>query len=79
MAIVRLPAGKLWGNPERIALRRGLARTGGCRPSIRLLAAGPETPTYCAACAGSIDFGPVWRGEVAFCSVECSLGGNQPA
>jgi hypothetical protein len=34
---------------------------------------------YCAACAAPIDFGAVWRGEEAYCSVECSLGGGRPA
>jgi len=79
MGIVQLPAGRLSGSVERLALSRGLVRPSGSRPSLRVLAAGAVTPAYCAACAAPIDFGVVWRGEEAFCSVECSLGGNRPA
>ena len=79
MNIVQLPVGRLTGSAERMALRQGLSRLSGSRTSLRVVSVGPVSPAYCAACAGSIDFGPVWRGEEAFCSVECSLGGDQPA
>jgi hypothetical protein len=79
MGIVQLPADRQSGSAERMALSHGVARPSGSRSSIRVLAAGAVPPAYCAACAASIDFGAVWRGEEAFCSVECSLGGNRPA
>jgi hypothetical protein len=79
MGIVQLPAGRLSGSAERIALSRGVARPTGSRSSLRVLAPSGVSPAYCAACAAPIDFGAVWRGEEAFCSVECSLGGNRPA
>lgn len=78
MGIVQFPVGRLPGRGERIAFRQGAARLNPGRPPLRVVAKGP-TPTYCAACAAPIDFGAVWRGEEAFCSVECSLGSNRPA
>ncbi|TME20773.1 MAG: hypothetical protein E6I67_09465 [Chloroflexi bacterium] len=79
MGIVQLPAGRLSGSAERMALSRGLARPTGSRSSLKVLSVGAVTPAFCATCAAPIDFGAVWRGEEVFCSVECSLGGNRPA
>ncbi len=79
MSIVQLPVGRLTGSAERLALRRGLTRLSGSRTSLRVLSDKPVIPAYCAACAAPIDFGAVLRGDEAFCSVECSLGGNRPA
>jgi len=78
MAIVQLPTWRVAGSAERIAFRRGLARPGGDRSPLRLVRSG-QGVGFCAACAAPIDFGAVWRGEEAYCSVECSLGGNRPA
>jgi hypothetical protein len=79
MAIVHLPVGRIAGSAERIAFRQGLGRAAGARPVLRLIREEERTPHYCAACAAPIDFGAVWRGAEAYCSVECSLGGNRPA
>src|SRR5256712_10598352 len=79
MGIVQLPAGRLSGSAERMALSRGLARPTGSRSSLKVLSVGAVTPAFCATCAAPIDFGAVWRGEEGFCSVECSLGGDRPA
>ena len=78
MSIVQLPVDRLSGRAERVALRRGLA---GSRfgAALQLVQRQTPAPTYCAACAAPIDFGAVWRGVEAFCSVECSLGGDRPA
>jgi hypothetical protein len=78
MAIVQFPVGRL-GNPDRVALRQGLAWPGPRVPSLRLLQKGQAAPAHCAACAAPIDCGAVWRGDEAFCSVECSLGCDRPA
>ncbi len=78
MAIVQFPMERL-GHAERSALRHGVARTTRTGPALRLVQVGQVAPAYCAACAAPIDGGAVWRGEEAFCSVECSLGGNRPA
>ena len=77
MGIVQLPIGRLAGHSERIAFRRGLARLDNGKPPLRVIATG--VAPFCAACAAPIDFGPVWRAGQAFCSVECSLGGDRPA
>ena len=79
MGIVQLPVGRLSGSAERVALGRGLARPSGSRSPLRLLAPSGMSPAYCAACAAPIDFGAGWRAEQAYCSIECSLGGNRPA
>ena len=78
MAIVQFPIERL-GSAERVALRRGVARNGAAGPSLRLIGTGEPGPTFCANCAAPVDYGAVWRGSEAFCSVECSLGGNRPA
>jgi hypothetical protein len=78
MGLVQFPAGRLAGHAERMAFRHGLARLHPGRPPLRVVASAP-TVGFCAACASPIDYGAVWRGEEAFCSVECSLGGDRPA
>ena len=77
MGIVQFPVGRLAGQAERIAFRQGLARLNTGRPPLRVVESGP--PAFCAACASPIEYGAVWRGAEAFCSVECSLGGSRPA
>jgi len=77
MGIVQFPVGRLAGHAERIAFRQGQARPNAGRPPLRIVAGG--TPSFCASCASPIEYGAVWRGAEAFCSVECSLGGNRPA
>ncbi len=77
MAIVHLPGGRISGSFERRALRQGLARSGRTS-SPRLIEFGRAVAASCAACARPIEFGAVWRGEEAFCSVECTLG-DRPA
>lgn len=78
MGIVQLPVGRLAGHAERLAFRQGLARMRSGVPPLRVIEPRP-TAAFCAACAAPIDFGPVWRRGEAFCSVECSLGGDRPA
>lgn len=77
MGIVRFPVDRLV-QPERMALRHGVAASGvEGRPVLRVM--GVARMLFCAACAAPVDFGAVWRGDEAFCSVECSLGGGRPA
>ena len=38
-----------------------------------------DTRAYCCGCAGPIEFGAVVRAAEAYCSIECSLGGDHPA
>lgn len=78
MGIVLFPMGRLGGHAERSALRHGLGRLSTQRPPLRVVAQGPGA-AFCAACAAPLDAGTVWRGGEAFCSVECSLGGDRPA
>lgn len=78
MEIVHLPLGRLSEGAERQALRRGVMRPA-LRPPLSLLDRGMPASRYCAACAAPIEFGAVWHAEQAFCSVECSLGGDRPA
>ncbi|HEV2139759.1 MAG TPA: hypothetical protein VGT01_01100 [Candidatus Dormibacteraeota bacterium] len=47
--------------------------------ALQLVQRQTAAAAYCAACAAPIDSGAVWRGEEAYCSVECSLGGGRPA
>ena len=76
MDIVHLPPGRLtWA--ERGALRTGLFKPASI-PPLRVVE-GPMPMAYCAACAAPIDSGLVWHGQLAYCSVECSLGGSEPA
>jgi len=79
MSIVHLPTGRISGSAERAALRQGLATPSRLQAALQLVHRQSAAASYCAACAAPIDFGAVWRGEEAFCSVECSLGGNRPA
>ncbi|HZA01648.1 MAG TPA: hypothetical protein VE665_05145 [Hyphomicrobiaceae bacterium] len=79
MSIVQLPAGRLTGSAERSALRQGLAASSRFRAALQLVQRQTAASAYCAACAAPIDFGAVWKGGDAFCSVECSLGGDRPA
>ena len=77
MGIVRFPVDRLVP-AERVALSHGIAAAGRVgHPVLRVI--GVARPLFCAACAAPIDFGAVWRGEDAYCSVECSLGGGRPA
>jgi len=78
MEIVHLPLGRLSEGVERNAVRRGLLRPV-TRPALTLVNRTESPFGFCAACAAPIEFGTVWRGEQAFCSVECSLGGGRPA
>ena len=78
MSIVHLPVGRISGAAERAALRQGLASSR-LRAALQLMDRQRAAPMYCAACAAPIDFGAVWKDEDAYCSVECSLGGNRPA
>lgn len=74
MGIIQLPVGRLAGHSERIAFRQARVLTSG-KPPLRVITPVPVA-SFCAACAAPIDFGPVWRAGEAFCSVECSLGGD---
>jgi hypothetical protein len=77
MSIVQFPVGRF--REERSALRRGVPMTSRFGAALQLVQRQSPATAYCAACAAPIDFGAVWRGEDAYCSVECSLGGNRPA
>jgi len=79
LGIVQLPVWRLAGNAERIAFRHGLATGGGGAPALRLISNAAQAQAFCVSCAKPIDFGVVWRRGEAYCSVECSLGGNRPA
>jgi hypothetical protein len=79
MSIVQMPAGRLSGSVERVALRQGLAASSRFGAALQLVQRQTPASAYCATCAAPIDFGAVWKGGDAFCSVECSLGGDLPA
>jgi hypothetical protein len=79
MGIVQLPVWRLAGNAERMAFRDGLAHAGMGQPALRVLSPAAPAPASCSSCAAPIEFGAVWRGGEAYCSVECSLGGGRPA
>jgi hypothetical protein len=79
MSILQLPLGSSRGHSERTALRQGLASSSRFSAALQLMQRQTAASMYCAACAAPIDFGAVWRGEEAYCSVECSLGGKRPA
>jgi hypothetical protein len=79
MGIIQLPAGRLRGQVgERSALRRGIARGPGQLRVIKRLPAIHPRPAYCECCARPIDFGGVFHGTGAYCSIECSLGRSHP-
>ena len=75
MSIVQFPVDRY---SERNALRQGLASSR-LRAALQLVERQTPAAMYCAACAAPIDYGAVWRAGEAYCSVECSLGGNRPA
>lgn len=77
MSIVRFPEARV--TPERLALRRGVGTTSRFAAALQLAQRQTAALAYCATCAAPIDFGAVWRGDEAYCSVECSLGGHRPA
>ncbi|HKC20077.1 MAG TPA: hypothetical protein VKE27_10645 [Candidatus Dormibacteraeota bacterium] len=77
MSIVQFPVGKTVA--ERAAFRRGVPATSRLGAALQLVQRQSPAMAYCAACAAPIDYGAVWRGEEAYCSVECSLGGTRPA
>jgi hypothetical protein len=79
MSILQLPLGSIRGHTERAALRHRLASSSRFSAALQLMQRQTPASMYCAACAAPIDFGAVWRGEEAYCSVECSLGGKRPA
>ena len=79
MSVVQFPVETFPDDAERIALGRGLAGPGRLRAALQLVQRQTPAPAYCATCAAPIDFGAVRRGAEAYCSVECSLGGNRPA
>jgi hypothetical protein len=79
MEIVQLPVGRYSGFGERMALRKGMVAASRVGASLRIISRQTPVADYCAACADPIDFGAVWRGQNAYCSVACSLGGNRPA
>jgi len=79
MSVVQLPLGRLPGGAERIALREGRARPDRFGAALQLVQRQSPAAAYCATCAAPIDFAAVWRGAEAYCSVECSLGGDRPA
>jgi len=79
MDIVQLPVGRSWGVSEGGALRHGVATSSRFQAALQLVQRQTPAAAYCAACAAPIDFGAVWRGQDAFCSVECSLGSDRPA
>ncbi len=78
MGIVQLPVGRLSG-AERLALRQGLPASSRFEAALQLVQRQTPAAAYCAACAAPVDFGAVWRGDDAFCSLECSVGGKRPA
>jgi hypothetical protein len=78
MGIVQLPLGRLAAQRERMVFRQGLAGLDKGRPVLRVVGDGLGA-RFCAACAAPTDLGVVWRAGQAFCSVECSLGGDRPA
>ncbi len=78
MSIVPFPKGRFTPVVERSALRRGLP-TSRLSAALQLVNRQTAASAYCASCAAPIDFGAVWRGPEAFCSVECSLGDGRPA
>lgn len=77
MRIVQFPISRAM--PERQALRRGVPVSSRFAAALQLVQRQAPAAAYCAACAAPIDFGAVWRGDEAYCSVECSLGGNRLA
>jgi hypothetical protein len=77
MSVVQFPVGRL--TAERAAFRRGMPLSTRFGAALQLAQRQTAAVAYCAACAAPIDAGAVWRGEEAYCSFECSLGGARPA
>jgi hypothetical protein len=75
--ILEFPAGRM--PAERVALRRRVPVTSRFGAALQLVQRQTAAVAYCAACAAPIDFGAVLQGKDAYCSVECSLGGDRPA
>jgi hypothetical protein len=79
LSIVQLPGVGVWRQTERAALRRGIA----AGTPVRLVRVAPgqagDAREYCAGCAGPIEFGAIAPGAQAYCSIECSLGGDNTA
>lgn len=77
MSVVQFPVGRL--TAERAALRRGMPLSTRFGAALQLVQRQSAAAAYCAACAAPIDAGAVLRGDEAYCSFECSLGGARPA
>jgi hypothetical protein len=77
MSIVQFPVARLAAG--RGAFRGGMPLSTRFGAALQLVQRQTPARAYCAACAAPIDFGAVWRGEEAYCSVDCSLGGGRPA
>jgi hypothetical protein len=77
MEVIPLPGARL---DEGAALKQGLVVISRAtrRPRVAVLPSSGAA-VFCASCAGAIEFGAVMRGLEAYCSVECSLGGDRPA
>lgn len=79
MGILEFPSGRVSNRSERVAFRRGVSVTSRTGAAFQLMQRKSPAAAYCAACAAPIDFGLVWQAGEAYCSVECSLGGDRPA
>lgn len=81
MGIVRLPVARFrLGITERSALKRGVAAPRPGRSVLRVLEVGKAgVAAHCARCAAPLELGAVTRGLLSYCSIECSLGDDQPA
>ena len=78
MNMIRFPVGRV-DAAERAALRRSVPTISRFGAALQLVQRQSPAMAYCAACAAPIDYGAVWRGKEAYCSVDCSLGGDRPA
>jgi hypothetical protein len=78
MSVIHLPLERRQGGPSDRSPMRTRAVVVSARRLQVLSGDNAEAGTYCAGCAGPIEFGPVYRGLYAYCSVECSLG-DRPA
>ena len=79
MGIVQLPVVRGRRDGERAALRRGLASGAPVRLTTVRAMGSAAAAAWCAGCAGPIEFGSVTHAGQAYCSIECSLGGDNPA
>lgn len=77
MSVVQFPVGR--ASRKRLALRREVPMSSRFAAALQLVQRQSPASAYCAACSAPIDFGAVWRGEEAYCSLECSEGGNRLA